>query len=65
MINFFLGVLLCLVIALTIAVVYLIKRPLHKEIPKTAEELRKEEEHKAHYNNMMNYSAEKAYSGGE
>ncbi len=31
---------------------------------KTAEELRKEKEHKQHYDNMMNFNVEKAYKGG-
>jgi len=64
MINFLLGVSVSVIFVLAFAIVYLIKKPNSTEEKKTEEEKRKEKEHNDHYANMMNYSQEKAYGGG-
>lgn len=57
-------------ILLTICIVLIIdkiKKPKIKEVEdeRTEEEIRKDDEKKSHYNNMMNFSAEKAYGGNK
>lgn len=61
------GIIIGLLIALCIVLLYDKFKPKIKEVdtPKTAEELRKEEEIKDHYDNLMNYTSDKAYGGGK
>lgn len=65
MINFLLGILVCIVIALILVIIYLIKKPTAEEVKLTQKELEEAEKEKSHWSDMMNYSQEKAYSGGK
>lgn len=61
------GIIIGLLVSLCIVLLYDKFKPKIKELEilKTAEEIKKEEEIKDHYDNLMNYTSEKAYSGGK
>lgn len=64
MLEFLLGILLCICIALVCVIVYLIKKP--KEIVKeelTKDEQRKKLEEQSHYDAILNYNSHQAYGG--
>jgi len=67
MIGFIIGVLTMSIVGLLLYIRYLLKQPVVEakklEETRTNEEIRKEEEFKDHFNNMMNYNPAKAYGG--
>lgn len=64
MLGFITGVLTMICVALVLTIIYLIKRPKSELQKQTEEELRKMKEYNSHYDNLMNYNLNIAYSGG-
>lgn len=64
MINFLLGILLCLCIAESLVILYLVKKPTKALKEKlSTDEKRKEQEIRDHYDKISNYNANTAYGG--
>ena len=64
MLGFFIGILLCTIIALALVIVWLIKKPKTELQKQTEEEIRKMKEYNKHYDDIINFNVNKAYSGG-